>query len=449
MSLELTDFDRAGLNVDALGLFVAGAAPDLYLDADRGGTQSPESGELGIGAGETRIAGVRLISNNRIALLDSNLPAALSLSDWFGSSGTSVWTLHLQTDDGTVSSDQIDSAGSDVVRWQFTHPDAAAVLNGIASGDRVIIGVAKPTLPVAASFDAAALAAAAAVGKIEPARLPVAASFAGAALAASVAVARREMPREPRAVLAASETTIEQGRAVELRWATSDAASAEIDNGIGPVPLQGSVRVRPERAATYTLTAFSFAGAPGTTPATASVTVGVTPRQPRSLLPPNATPLERALERAADREIDVPIRKLWSAADCPAALLPYLAWALGVEDWDSDWPEPLKRAAVAAAFRIHREKGTLAGLRRLLENAGAEYEYTERPAGQPMTAKLSILNSNAVYLPDIAAAIGRVKRASLHLDIELLSAAAGQIPIAGGLGAATFVEISDWGPHAV
>ena len=66
-----------------------------------------------------------------------------------------------------------------------------------------------------------------------------------------------------------------------------------------------------------------------------------------------------------------------------------------------------------------------------------------------MTAKLSILNSNAVYLPDVARAVNRVKRASLDLDIELLSAAAGQIPVAAGLGAATVVEISDWGPYAV
>ena len=202
----------------------------------------------------------------------------------------------------------------------------------------------------------------------------------------------------------------------------------------------------PERATTYTLTA---TGKPGSTPAAASVTVTVTPRAARSLLPPNATEFERAMEAALRQPIDIPIRKLWSSADCPLELLPYLAWALGVEDWDSDWPGAVKRAAVRDAFRIHREKGTLAGLKRVLMNAGAEYEYVERPSGVPMTARLSIFNSNAVYLPDITSAVERVKRASLDLDIVLAAAAAGAaVRIRGGLGAVTFVEISDWGPYA-
>lgn len=249
---------------------------------------------------------------------------------------------------------------------------------------------------------------------------------------------------DPQAVLVASHASVEQGRSVELRWAASDAVSVEIDPVVGAVPPAGSLRVSPEVSTTWTLTA---TGAPGTTPATAMVTVAVTPRAPFgtvSLLPLNATTFERALEAALARDLDIPIRKLWSSADCPVDLLPYLAWALGVEEWDPDWPEAVKRAAVANAFAIHREKGTLAGLKRVLSTAGAEYEYVERPAGVAMTAKLSILNSNAVYLPNITRAVGRVKRASLQLDIELLSSAAGEILIAAGLGAATVVEISDW-----
>ncbi len=244
----------------------------------------------------------------------------------------------------------------------------------------------------------------------------------------------------PDASLAVSELIIEIGRSVELRWVTAQAVSAEIDNGVGAVPLAGSLRVSPKVATTYVLTATDAMAAT----ATAMVTVTVTEREARSLLPPNATELERGMEQAARQPVDLPIRKLWSSADCPLELLPYLAWAMGVEDWDSDWPEPVKRAAVADASRIHREKGTLAGLKRVLMNAGAIYEYTERPTGQPMTALLSIFNSNAVYLPDITGAIGRVKRASLDLDIELAAAAAGTIPIRGGLGAVTVVEISDW-----
>ena len=475
MPLELTDFDQAGLEVDALALIVAAAPPAVYADSDRGGTQTPEGGELGIGTGETRISRIRILNSGQsVTLNDNDNPEALTLSEHFGLSNTvSPWTFYIQTDDGVASSAQLGNTGGGYVNFQFGTEDAA-ILNAIAAGGRFLVAFARRLLPVAAALVAEEVSLTVALTKQLPGTKPVAAAFAGAAgsLAADVtkhvgavkpiaAVFAAEAAtltaaletvevRHPMATLTASETTIEIGRSVELRWAVTDAVSAEIFSsappGIGRVPFVGSVRVRPDKATTYKLTA---RGVPGTNPATAMVTVTVTQREARSLLPPNATALERAMEAATRRPIDLPIRKLWSAADCPVNLLPYLAWALGVEDWDSDWPEPVKRAAVADAFKIHREKGTLAGLERLLMNAGAEYEYIERPMGQPMTALLRIFNSNAVYLPDIAAAINRVKRASLDLDMELASAAAGEIPIAGGLGAATFVECSDWGPYAL
>ena len=521
MPLELTDFDQTGHDPDALALFVAASAPDWYADSDTGGSQSPESGDMGLGDGETLIASLRWISNNRVALLDRDNPQALSLSDWFGSSGTSRWTLHIRTDNGEVSSNQVHSAGGNVVRMQFTHQDAYAVLNRIGSGDRVIVAVTRPTLPLAASLAgvggsitaalgkqaagthqvAASLAGAggsitAALRKQTGAPLPLAASLAGvggsitaalgkqaagthqlaaslASAAGSITAALRKQtgstqplaaslvgaagsvsaalgkraPEQPRAALAASQSSVERGRSVELRWAVANALSVEIDQGVGQVPPSGNLRVTPEASTTWTLTASTYG-----LEAVASVTVAVTPRAPFgavSLLPPNATAFERALEAALAQDVDIPIRKLWSSADCPEALLPYLAWALGVEEWDPDWPVAVRRAAVANAVAVHREKGTLAGLKRVLDTAGAEYEYVERPAGVPMTARLSILNSNAVYLPDVARAVNRVKRASLELDIELLSAAAGEIPIAAGLGAATVAEISDWSGYTV
>ena len=85
-----------------------------------------------------------------------------------------------------------------------------------------------------------------------------------------------------------------------------------------------------------------------------------------SLLPANATALERRLEQVLARieQIDVPVRDLWNPAACPAALLPWLAWALSVDTWRSDWPETTKRAVIAAAPQVHRLKGTLGAVRR-------------------------------------------------------------------------------------
>lgn len=257
------------------------------------------------------------------------------------------------------------------------------------------------------------------------------------------------MPHHPRGLITLAQPAIERGLSTELRWATADADRVEITAlpgpDVGAVERVGQRRVEPTETTTYTLRVAEETG-PFTD--AGSVTLTVTPRAPRSLLPPNATGLERAMERAIDRPVENPIRSLWSANDCPAALLPYLAWALAVEDWDPGWPAAVKRAAILAAVRIHREKGTLAGLERLLDTAGADYVYTERPNGVPMTARLSIRNSNTVYLPDIAAAIGRVKRLSLDLDLDLIAALGGSIPVGAGLGASTVREMGGLSGYA-
>ena len=159
-----------------------------------------------------------------------------------------------------------------------------------------------------------------------------------------------------------------------------------------------------------------------------------------ALLPYNASALERALEGATARigDIPVPLRDLWSPQRCPLELLPWLAWALSVEEWDPQWPERVKRSIVADAIAVHREKGTVAALRRILEAVGAGYDYTERPAGVAMTATVTIFNGASIELDGLAgikSAIDRVKRASLHVTVVLLSGLAGEVPVASGIGA--------------
>ncbi|MGT1842761.1 phage tail protein I, partial [Enterobacter hormaechei subsp. xiangfangensis] len=59
------------------------------------------------------------------------------------------------------------------------------------------------------------------------------------------------------------------------------------------------------------------------------------------LLPVGSSALEVAAARAC-AEIEntpVPLRRLWSPDDCPANLLPWLAWAFSVDRWDENWPE--------------------------------------------------------------------------------------------------------------
>ncbi|KAF1003633.1 MAG: hypothetical protein GAK36_00210 [Pseudomonas sp.] len=112
------------------------------------------------------------------------------------------------------------------------------------------------------------------------------------------------------------------------------------------------------------------------------------------LLPLNASPLERALADVQVADLPVPIRELLDPNQCPVALLPYLAWAWSVDRWDPAWDDAVKRKAVAAAFRIHQHKGTIAALRRVIEPLGYLIEVIEwwqtTPAGEAGTFRLRI-----------------------------------------------------------
>ncbi|BCL91382.1 phage tail protein I [Ralstonia nicotianae] len=91
-----------------------------------------------------------------------------------------------------------------------------------------------------------------------------------------------------------------------------------------------------------------------------------------TLLPPNATPLERRAAQAGGRieRVPVPLRDLWNPATCPAELLPFLAWSFSVDRWNPAWPLATKRAVTAASYFVHRKKGTIGALRRAVEPLG-------------------------------------------------------------------------------
>ncbi|AQZ99596.1 phage tail protein I [Comamonas kerstersii] len=92
-----------------------------------------------------------------------------------------------------------------------------------------------------------------------------------------------------------------------------------------------------------------------------------------TLLPPNATPLERALAKAsAMPHSPEEIRQLWNHLTCPLHLLPWLAWAWSVDEWDPAWTEGQQRAMVGASIRLHKKKGTVWAVREALLRSGLE-----------------------------------------------------------------------------
>lgn len=103
---------------------------------------------------------------------------------------------------------------------------------------------------------------------------------------------------------------------------------------------------------------------------------------PTTLLPPNATPLERVLARAcAMPHSPEEIRKLWNHRTCPLPMLPWLAWAWSVDEWDPAWTESQQRAMVGASIQLHKKKGTAWAVREALLRSGLEsVRVSEKPA---------------------------------------------------------------------
>ncbi|TDE19293.1 phage tail protein I [Vibrio owensii] len=85
-----------------------------------------------------------------------------------------------------------------------------------------------------------------------------------------------------------------------------------------------------------------------------------------SLLPPNASKHERDIEAVISPPLSFPNRDIWNPDKCPEHLLPHLAWALSVDNWDSSWPVERKRQVIKDSVYIHRKKGTRDAVERVV-----------------------------------------------------------------------------------
>lgn len=121
----------------------------------------------------------------------------------------------------------------------------------------------------------------------------------------------------------------------------------------------------------------------------------------KTLLPVNATELERKCEATFARfdNLPVSIGRVWDPQSCPEALLPWLAWALSVDSWESHWDAHTKRDLIAQSVHVHRTKGTVSAIERVLNTLGVSAELTEwfEYSGQAYTFRLTAwVNANLV-----------------------------------------------------
>lgn len=173
-----------------------------------------------------------------------------------------------------------------------------------------------------------------------------------------------------------------------------------------------------------------------------------------SILPPNASALQKALEAAiAAPALPVPLRSIWNASTCPAALLPWLAWTMSVDNWSASWPLTVRRSVTANAIRVHRQKGTAAAVRRAISSFGADMSVREwwetDPPGPPGTFDV-ILSVAAVegaspspeFVNSVIAEIEQTKPLSRHFTFTQALAAEASIGLIGVVRPAIYARQS-------
>ncbi len=173
-----------------------------------------------------------------------------------------------------------------------------------------------------------------------------------------------------------------------------------------------------------------------------------------SILPPNATPVAKAVEAATARlgEVPVQIREVWNADTCPQELLPWLAWGLGLQTWSSDWPEAVQRQRVKNAIPIARTMGTAKSVRDVVASFGGAVALKEwwetDPPGTPGTFTLVVqLNgpggseATSDFVNQVIDEVTRTKPVRAHFTFTQGLAAAGAIGMAGGARTASFARV--------
>lgn len=155
-----------------------------------------------------------------------------------------------------------------------------------------------------------------------------------------------------------------------------------------------------------------------------------------SLLPPGSSQLERRVAEACASisDLNVPLRDLWNPARCPVKFLPYLAWAFSVDRWDEKWTAAEKRKAVTDAFYIHRRKGTVAAIRRVIEAMGfsmsiAEWWEVADPRGTfRLTIDVNDVGITDEIVRELERLIGDARPVSRHIaQLNIATAVTGVI----------------------
>ncbi len=170
------------------------------------------------------------------------------------------------------------------------------------------------------------------------------------------------------------------------------------------------------------------------------------------LLPKNSTTLEIAAAETINLSaIEVPISDVWSPDSCRAEILPWLAWALSVDEWDVAWTDQQKRGAIKASCQVHQHKGTIGAVKSALESVGfsvgVQEWFNQIPLGSPHTFKLLIAVDQVGYdiggLKKLERVVASSKNLRSHItSIDITAKSPANLIVAAAVGTGSEVVVN-------
>lgn len=148
-----------------------------------------------------------------------------------------------------------------------------------------------------------------------------------------------------------------------------------------------------------------------------------------SVLPPNSTDAERAIEQVMGHMSDLPIdiRIVKNPDLCPVKLLPWLAWEYAITYWDNDWSETQKRGVIKNAAAVNKQRGTPGAVKKALSAVDRQIDlvewFNDTPKADPYTFRV-VVHGNSITedeLQRIASQIGDAKNARSFLTGILIN----------------------------
>ena len=145
----------------------------------------------------------------------------------------------------------------------------------------------------------------------------------------------------------------------------------------------------------------------------------------KSLLPINASQLLKDLESSSLKttSLEALNRYVTNPDLAPDNILPWLAWAVSVDDWSDNWSLAVKKNVIKASINVHKKKGTIGALRSALESFNYKnikvqewFDYGGDPHFFRVFFDVTEPGFDVGILPQVQKVIDNTKNVRSHLE---------------------------------